>query len=223
MCGSNVRNMRFAYQNCYNLTGSPVCGDKVTDMGLAYYSCSNLTGYPVCGNNVIYMYAAYRNCYNLIGSPVCGPNVTEMYFTYANCTNLHGNMFVLSDYVSNVNNCFTGRNNALRLNIYVNINSKSYNTFKTNYSYITGGSTSYLNTGSYLYNTRDNIYIYPVNNVQKEYELSILQNVNIPELIDFNVVYNNNMYELLDWKQTTNGVSGTEVIIPYIPNINIIY
>jgi len=42
-------------------------------------------------------------------------------------------------------------------------------------------------------------------------------------LNDFVVKYYKNNYILIDWKQTTNGVLGTEVIVPSIPNYNIIY
>ena len=53
---SSLRNMAYAYFECYNLTGSPVCGNNVTDMRYTYFNCINITGSPVCGNNVTNMY-----------------------------------------------------------------------------------------------------------------------------------------------------------------------
>jgi hypothetical protein len=35
--------MRWAYDGCTNLTGSPVCGEKVEQMGSAYARCENLS------------------------------------------------------------------------------------------------------------------------------------------------------------------------------------
>ena len=204
------------FSNCYNLTGSPICGNNVTDMYSTYSNCPNLTGSPVCGPNVVNMAYTYGYCPNLTGSPVCGDTVTNMYYPYDGCKNLYGNMYMFSDYVSNVYYCFNTRNNNNMLNIYVNKNSISY-------SFLAGKSVTFTNAGSYLYNTRDNIYIYPVKNVQEAYEVSTAPIVNISELVDFTVVSINNNYVLSDWKQTTNGVTGTEVIIPYTPNFNIIY
>jgi hypothetical protein len=90
VCGPNVTNMSSTYAHCYNLTGKPVCGPNVTNIGWAYQNCYNLTGSPVCGDKVTDMEYAYYNCQNLTGSPVCGPNVTDMYCTYCECKNLTG-------------------------------------------------------------------------------------------------------------------------------------
>lgn len=222
----NVQNKAYWFYNCTNLIGSPVCSDKVTNMAYAYYNCKNLTRSPVCGNNVTNMECAYYSCRNLTGSPVCGEKVTNMYSTYANCTNLAGNMYMFSPNVTNVNSCFNGRNNMNQLNIYVLNGSNSYNTLTNTSnvaSRITGRAISYINSGSYLYNTRYNIYIYPVENVYVAYEMHHAPIVDVPELQDFTVIDYKNNYVLMDWKQVTNGVSGTEVIIPYTPNFNVIY
>jgi hypothetical protein len=161
--------MSSTYENCYNLTGNPVCGNNVTSMSWAYCNCYNLTGSPVCGNNVISMYQTYCNCYNLTGSPVCGNNVIGMYGTYYNCYNLSGNMYMYSNNVSNMKNCFYGKNNSNRYNIYAYQGTTTWNTLRiNNKSSMVGANITWTDdvaaNGCY-YNTKYNIYIYPVANV----------------------------------------------------------
>ena len=165
-CGIGVTNMTWAYTECINLTGSPVCGPNVVEMLCTYFNCRNLTGSPVCGDKVKSMDRSYYNCINLTGSPVCGPNVTNMYATYYNCRNLYGNMYVYSDNVSDVQNCFYNRNNSKRLNIFVKANTKSYNTFIINNTKsIAGKNFIWVSMSKYKYNTSINVYLYAVNNV----------------------------------------------------------
>ncbi len=112
---------------------------------------------------------AYSYCYNLTGSPVCGPNVTDMINTYYNCPNIHGNFYVLSNNINDATNCFGGKDNGKRLNIYVSENSTSLNTcLYNNTSSLVGKNitwTNNYNVNKCYYNTVYNIYIYPVNNV----------------------------------------------------------
>lgn len=85
---------------------------------------------------------AYDKCFNLSGEPVCGPNVTNLYATYRSCYNLTGNMYILSDNVQNAALCFDdtgyianncnetdGGCNCYPLNIYVNKNTTSLESF----------------------------------------------------------------------------------------------
>jgi hypothetical protein len=139
-------------------------------MSSAYSNCSNLTGSPACGDNVTNMSYAYENCRKLTGAPVCGPNVTNMCCTYYNCQNLYGNMYVYSNNVSNATNCFTGRSTSNQLNIFVNLGTASYNSFITNN--ITRYKLDWTNdtANNRYYNTAQNIYIYPVTNVEQAYK-----------------------------------------------------
>ena len=135
--------MSGAYQHCTNLTGSPVCGNKVTGMGWTYCNCKNLTG-----------------------SPVCGPNVTGMAWTYYGCPNIYGNSYFYSKNVSNMCNCFRGRNPSKRLNIYVYNNSTTMRTcLYNNVSSMVGENIKWSYFSNKYYNTAYNIYIYPVQNV----------------------------------------------------------
>lgn len=95
VCGPNVINMFSTYYNCMLLTGSPVCGNSVINMSYAYRNCMHLTGSPVCGNSVIDMSCAYRDCWNLTGSPVCGNNVVNMAYAYYNCDKLKGSIMYI--------------------------------------------------------------------------------------------------------------------------------
>ena len=135
-------------------------------MANTYYYCSNLTGSPVCGNNVTNMANTYFGCSNLTGSPVCGENVTNMYNTYYNCKNLSGNGYFYSANINNARNCFRGKNNSKRLNIYVPSDSTTLTTmlYSTTYSLV-GAAITWTNEGAYHYNTAYNLYIYPVANV----------------------------------------------------------
>jgi hypothetical protein len=87
---------------------------------------------------------------------------------YRNCTKIKGNAYFYSSVVSNVRNCFNGKNRSNRLNIYVVAGSTTNTTVHCNNAFcIVGSSTgmNWTNGGSYQYNKYYNIYIYPVANV----------------------------------------------------------
>ena len=135
-----------------------------------------------------------------------------MYRAYDSCSNLSaGNQYWYSVNVSNVRNCFYGKNNSRRYNIHVSANSKTLNTcLISNASSLVGASITWTNAGSYYYNTRYNIYIYPVANVTAAYEE---EKKNI--LIDFKYTdHGDGTYTITDWKQTYNGQSSTKCVIP---------
>ena len=159
-------NMSNAFYNCTNLTGEPKCGYKVNHFAYAYFNCKNITGSPNCGNNVVYMNQAYYNCQNLTGPAVCGNNVKYMAYAYCNCKNIGGNAYFYSKNVSTLVNCFRGKNNYRRLNIYVPSGSTTNTTVHyTNNSSIVGANITWTSASGYRYNTTYNIYIYPVSNV----------------------------------------------------------
>lgn len=167
---------------------------------------------------------AYKDCHNLTGSPVCGKNVTGMAYTYYNCTNLHGNAYFYSNSVSNVVNCFYGRNVSNRLNIYVHSGSTTNTTVLYNDSKSLVGSPitwvdDYSTNGCY-YNTSYNIYIYPVVNVAA----ARLINDFDPEvdLIDFEYTEEDDgTYTLTAWKETYNGEPSVDCVIPNSKLINL--
>lgn len=163
VCGENVVCMDSTYLSCYNLTGSPACGDKVQTLFAAYANCYNLTGSPVCGPNVTMMYQCYDNCYRLSGVPVFGNNVKNIGCAYRNCTNLSGgNIYIQSNNISYVLNCFYGKNNSRKYNIHVPANSTTFNTMIINNSKsLVGTAITWTNNGTCWYNTVYNIYIYP--------------------------------------------------------------
>lgn len=166
-CKHSVIYMNDAYYNCRSLTGYPVCGENVNMFQRTYLNCYNLSGSPVCGNNVKKMDLVYGNCYNLTGNPVCGTNVTHMNGAYANCNNLSGNMYMYSDEVYYMINCFQGKDKNKMLNIFVNKGSSSYRTLTTATSDIVGEALEWEQdeNDTCRFNTKYNIYIYPVDNV----------------------------------------------------------
>ena len=166
--------MSSTYYYCHSLTGSPVCGDNVTNMSSTYYYCNKLTGSPVCGRSVTNMSNTYYNCSNLTGSPVCGPNVTNMHQAYYNCPNLSSNAYFYSNKITNVRNCFHGRNTNKGLNLYVPANSTTLNACLSNGSSksLTGTSITWTNdtANNCYYSKAQNIYICPVANVEQVYK-----------------------------------------------------
>jgi hypothetical protein len=165
--GNCIQDIVCAY--CFNLKGKPLYANN----SASYLYCINLTGPPVCGPNVTNMYMAYHNCINLTGSPVCGPNVTNMVNAYCGCKNLSSNGYFYSNKITNVYNCFASRDTSKILNLYVPLNSTTLTTcLNTSASYsLTGTSISWTNdtANNRHYNTAQNIYIYPVANVEQAY------------------------------------------------------
>lgn len=102
--------------------------NQLTDMSYIYNNCVNLTGPPVCSNSVTNMSHAYCNCTKLTGDPVCGTNVTDMSYAYYGCDNLNSDIHLLSNNITNMTNCFGGRNTSKQLNIYAENNSITLNT-----------------------------------------------------------------------------------------------
>ena len=123
-----------------------------------YWNCNNLTGSPVCGNNVTEMGSAYYNCTNISGNPACGKNVTGMFQTYYNCPNIYGNGYFYN--VTNVYQCFYGRNTSRRLNIYTYIPT-TFTNYTNSYSCVGAAITWTADSANNCwYNTRYNIYVY---------------------------------------------------------------
>ena len=172
VCGNKVTDMVYTYQNCYSLTGSPVCGPNVTNMSKAYWNCYNLTGSPVCGNKVTNMAYTYQNCTNLTGAPVCGPNVTSMYCTYRNCTNVYGDMYIYSNNITNMIDCFSGRNTSKQLNIFVNFGTNSYTSVRTNIIADEALDWTVPDGSIYCYNDTANILVFNMQTTNMYYAFS---------------------------------------------------
>lgn len=139
-----VNNMANAYNNCWNLTGSPVCGDKVTNMANAYYCCYNLSG-PII---------QYGN----------GSRLNDITNAFSCCPNIYGTLYWnnssgLGPY--SFKNCFYGHNNTHQLNLYV-LNGDTYNNiylYKNNYG-ILGRTVTWTNINSNcFYSVTNNVYV----------------------------------------------------------------
>jgi hypothetical protein len=139
---NNVVNMAYTYYGCWDLTGNPVVCDKVTNMRGTYYSCTGLTGSPVFSNNVTDIGSAYYSCFRLSA----------------------GNVYMRSNNISNVRNCFYEKNNSRRYDIYAHQGTTTWNTLYTSDANSIVGNditwTNYANGG--FYNTLYNIYVLPL-------------------------------------------------------------
>lgn len=142
--GPNAIYMENAFNNCTNLT-SAVCSEETLTMASTYYNCTNLTE-AICGNKVANM----SNC-------------------YARCINIKGDAYFYSKDIYNAHRCFYGRNTSNRLNIYIPKDSDSVNvlTLPDSASSITGNQISWTYDIRCCYNTLENIYIYPVDDVEE--------------------------------------------------------
>ena len=160
------------------------------------------------------MSSAYDGCTNLT-TAVCGDKVTNMSSAYRGCTNIQGDTYFYSSNISSIGDCFYNRNTSNMLNIYVQENSTTMNTcLINNADSITGSAITWTNdsTNKRYYNTQANIYIYPVANVYKAEETTMLQ--------DFTYDDNNDgTYTLTGWKETYQGKPSTEMIIPDSPKV----
>ena len=88
---SNVTNISWMFQACYNLTNIPNFDtSKVTNMWYTFSSCSNLTNVPNFNtSNVTYMAWMFFQCYNLITIPNFNTSkVTNMTQMFQHCDNL---------------------------------------------------------------------------------------------------------------------------------------
>jgi hypothetical protein len=97
-----------------------------------------------------------------------------MYDAYFGCTNLSSNGYFYSNKITNVRNCFHGRNTSKRLNLYVPTSSTTLTTClsTTSSTSLTGTNIAWTNdtANNRYYNTAQNIYIYPVANVEQAYK-----------------------------------------------------
>ena len=78
--------------------------------------------------------------------------------TYYNCTNIHGDAYLYN--VTNVCNCFYGRNTSNRLNIYT-YKPTTFTNY-TNAMSVVGATITWTadSTNNCWYNTQYNIYVY---------------------------------------------------------------
>jgi hypothetical protein len=128
---------------------------------------------------------------------------------YYRCYNLSGNMYMYSNNVSNMKNCFYGKNNSRRYNIYAHPNTITWNTLiRSNSLSLMGYSITWTNditTNGCYYNASYNVYIYPVVNVRKAY-LDIEFNSNIsPNIYNVNYINSETIQPKTSWAY--NGVN----------------
>jgi hypothetical protein len=85
-----------------------------------------------------------------------------MWRAYENCYNLSGNTYLYSNNITNMTNCF---HNVTSLNIYTHQNSITHQRLYNFTNRIFDRYLIWEETDNCKYNTKYNIYIYPVANV----------------------------------------------------------
>ena len=164
----DVDSLYRSFYNCNELTSVSYYGRSTTNMMEAYYNCSNIKNSPSYGPNVVDMSSAFVNCTNLTGYATVGNSAVNLYNTFYGCKNLKSNAYIFSEHVQNAKQCFGGRNSLKRLNLYVPDNSITRATVLSqtiNSVLGFGMSYTYDSLNNFYYNTTQNIYVYPVDNV----------------------------------------------------------
>ncbi|QSH91210.1 BspA family leucine-rich repeat surface protein [Treponema medium] len=80
--------MSFCFNDCTNLTQTPIIPASVTDMSYCFSDCTNLSQTPVIPANVTDMRSCFNDCTKLTQAPVIPVNVTDMQNCFSGCTNL---------------------------------------------------------------------------------------------------------------------------------------
>jgi hypothetical protein len=89
--------------------------------------------------------------------------------TYENCP-IQGNVYIYPASITNISGCFKGRPTTNMLNIYALNGSSALTKLKwTNTKSILGTTVTWTEdtTNKCFYNTTQNVYIYPVANVEE--------------------------------------------------------
>jgi len=137
----------------------PTIPNSVMNMSDCFMNCNALKTIKSIPNSVIYIDGCFTNCTNLTTAPVIPASVQVINsFTtdldkqglFSGCTNLTGDIFILSNQITNAKWCFDGT--SLPKNVYVPANSDTYNAF-INAGYDTEGTLN----GVYLKELKDTI------------------------------------------------------------------
>ena len=86
---SDVREMRYTFANCVNLTKFPQIPDTIQDMTYAFKNCTSLVTAKV-PKNIVGLSHTFQGCNSLTTVGDIPSNVTNMYGTFYGCTSLSG-------------------------------------------------------------------------------------------------------------------------------------
>ena len=144
---NSVVNMSGTFKSCnLGLQTAPSIPASVTNMMETFASCANLRNTPIIPNRVENLCNTFYNCINIKSSCNIPTSVTNMSGTFSFCSNLTGNIYILSNKISNAIDCFNMTTNIK--NVYIPFNyangvpSATYNSFTTA-GYNTEGSGAY--------------------------------------------------------------------------------
>jgi hypothetical protein len=151
---NNVITLTNTFLHCYNLVNAPVIPNSVIDMNWTFAYCYNLKNVPSLINctNLTDMSHAFLACENLVTAPVIPNSVINMGHTFDYCENLTGNIYIYSEQVSNIQDCF----------FYSSLDKDVYIPF----TYANGEFTTTYNTFTQYYsptNRRSGVLLFDIN------------------------------------------------------------
>lgn len=140
----------------FGLHEPPIIPNKVTNMTSTFNGQTCLRNTPVIPSSVTTMVATFRGCKNITTmNGIIPANVASLQNTFNGCINLSGNIYINSNKITSVTDCFA--NTSLTKNVYIPFmyeNSeytKTYNTFT---------SAGYDNAG-----TKEGVYLKDISEV----------------------------------------------------------
>lgn len=149
-----IQDLSYGFAYCTGLTEIPVLPDSISDLSHCFSYCTNITQFSRFPMNIQNLDYTFQGCSNLTVIPEILANTTSMIGTFSGCTNITGDIYIYSNAITNIANCFDGIvgprniyipyntfNNSIRQDIY----TTTYNTFV---------AAGYDEVG-----TKDNIYL----------------------------------------------------------------
>lgn len=82
-----------------------------------FADCTNLEYVSNIPSSVTDMYNTFFGCTSLVSAPTIPASVTSMSNTFRNCTSLTGDVNILSENITSVDNIFTGTSKAITVNV----------------------------------------------------------------------------------------------------------
>lgn len=159
---NSVVNMTMAFGMCNNFNKPVSLGNNVNDMYRAFYNCFNLNQPFTIPDSVMNLVEAFNYCSAFNSPVVIGNNVTSLNYTFYNCKKMGQDIVIHAKNVTTVRYMLGGKNNSIRVNIFVHAGSSTENTIRTASQGVTGSSMYWTNDpeNNCFYNTTYNIYVY---------------------------------------------------------------
>lgn len=104
----------YCFRNCLLLSALPSVPNSVVSMG-GYYKSSPMTSPPALPNKVINISDCFSNCNSLLHAPVIPTTVKNIEECFRGCVALKGDIYIYTDNLANISNCFMGTTQSITL------------------------------------------------------------------------------------------------------------